>query len=207
MLAPVVCCDLEIFYLPGGLTPISCREGKSHPGNRRGTKPSDKTKKVKTGSDNRGLEPTSGDRVIRDHAGGQIANLERLHEQSDVHGSLKMQKGHRLKLDSTHLGQKQKTKAIFEIQFTEVDVPLRIDNPSMDDSPDRDDLPGIDKLLADKKQASPQASAGKEVAHCGSLSMDQVPRQEFQSPHKRRRVGSIRGKTVSTLRCTSQVNR
>lgn len=162
---------------------------------------SDKMKKAKIGSANQGSEPDSGGGM------GQIASLERLHEQSDVHGSLKMQKGHRLKLDPIRANRKQETRATFEIQFTEVDLPVRTNDAATEDSPDYDDFPSIEQLLAEKRQASSKASANTEVVHRGSLSTDQVPRrQKLQSPHKRRRVGSIREKTVSVLRCIWHVS-
>lgn len=153
---------------------------------------SDKMKKAKIGSANRGPEPHSGDGM------GQIASLERLHEQSDVHGSLKMQKGHRLKLDPIRGNQKQETKAMFEIQFTEVDVPVRTNDAATEDSPDHDEFPSIEQLLTGKRQASSKAPAKTEIAHLGILSVNQVQkRQELPSPRKRRRIASIREKTVS----------
>lgn len=170
---------------------VSCREGKSHPGNKRWMNSSDKMKKAKIGSANRGSEPHSGDGM------GQIASLERLHEQSDVHGSLKMQKGHRLKLDPIRGNQKQETKAMFEIQFTEVDVPVRTNDATTEDSPDHDEFPSIEQLLTGKRQASLKAPP-TEIAQLGILSVSQVQkRQELPSPRKRRRIASIREKTVS----------
>lgn len=194
-------CRISTLVIFSGFNSNSCREGKPHPNGKGGKASSVKAKKVVV--KDRGQEPDeqSTSKMAQDirgwiHTERQMKSLERLHNQSDVQGRLKMQKGYRLKLDSPHAGQKRKTRPTFEIQFTEVEAPADASDTIVEDVPE-DNLPSIEQLFAGDGRISANLSANADLARDNPVCKVPIHMSPSREPCKRPRT-SLTEKVVST---------
>lgn len=177
------------------LSRSSCREGKHRPSSKRDKISSfDNARKNAGGHDTgQAIGETTQSVRFHGHTERQIKNLERIHKRSDIQGSLKMQEGHRLKLEITGAaGQKRKTKPSFKIQFTEVEAPSNASEIIVEDTPDNDEFPSIEKLLTG------DASIGATTPALESRGSAKRPDPLPQEIRKRPRISTTEKGTVSS---------
>jgi hypothetical protein len=170
----------------------SCREGRSQPSGKRGD---DKRKKQNIASESGSTKDSAPNALSNASSEKQRSNLERLHNQTDVRNSIKMQQD-RLKLDPAgRSSQKRKAKSTFEMQFTEIKVQPKIPCNIMVELLD-EDLPTVEELLSSNTgrkstghailQAAPRPSklASEDFLFSSPVAEESRKRLRTHSPDK-----------------------